>query len=116
MNLKQRLGHISLAIFALYGYLASGASWWMFAILILIPDLSYIALRRDPRIGAIVYIILHGWIGVIFLVVLGWMMNWRICIDMALIWTVHIGVDGALGYGLICKKESNDTDLGRIGG
>ncbi|MBB2972542.1 DUF4260 domain-containing protein [Mesorhizobium sp. RMAD-H1] len=115
MNLIQRLESLSLALLALGAYWASGASWWVFAVLILAPDLSFIAYLRGPRMGAVVYNIAHSWIGVVLLAALGWAMNWRICIDIALIWAVHIGVDRALGYGLKYRTGFRDTHLGRIG-
>ncbi len=37
MNLIQRLESLSLALLALGAYWVSGASWWLFAILILRP-------------------------------------------------------------------------------
>ncbi len=100
MNLIQRLESLSLALLALGAYWVSGARWWIFALLILAPDLSFLAYRHGPRTGAVVYNMAHSWIGVVLLAVFGWAMNWPLCIAMALIWSVHIGVDRALGFGL----------------
>jgi hypothetical protein len=55
MNLIQRLESLSLALLALGAYWLSGASWWLFAVLILAPDLSLIAYWHGPRTGAVVY-------------------------------------------------------------
>jgi len=115
MNLIQRLESLSLALLALGAYWVNGASWWLFAILVLAPDLSFFAYMKGPRTGAVVYNIAHSWIGVVLLAVFGWAMNWQICIAMALIWAVHIGIDRALGFGLKYGSGFQDTHLGRIG-
>lgn len=115
MNLIQRLESLSLALLALGAYWVSGASWWLFAVLVLAPDLSFLAYMKGPRIGAVVYNIAHSWIGVVLLAVLGWAMDWPLCIAIALIWAVHIGADRALGFGLKYGSGFRDTHLGRIG-
>jgi hypothetical protein len=114
MNLIQRLESLSLALLALGAYWVSGASWWLFAILILAPDLSFFAYLKGPRTGAVVYNIAHSWIGVVLVAVLGWAMSWPLCFAVALIWAVHIGVDRALGFGLKYGTGFQDTHLGRI--
>jgi len=116
MNLIQRLESLSLALLALGAYWVSGASWWLFAILILAPDLSFFAYLKGPRTGAVVYNIAHSWIGVVLVAVLGRAMSWPLCFAVALIWAVHIGVDRALGFGLKYGTGFQDTHLGRIGG
>ncbi|KAB0572192.1 DUF4260 domain-containing protein [Brucella pituitosa] len=115
MNLIQRLESLSLALLALGAYWISGVSWWLFAALILAPDLSFFAYMKGPRTGAVVYNIAHSWIGVVLLSVLGWAMSWPLCFAIALIWAVHIGVDRALGFGLKYGTGFKDTHLGRIG-
>jgi len=116
MNLIQRLESLSLALLALAAYWVSGVSWWLFAILILAPDLSFFAYLKGPRTGAIIYNIAHSWIGVVLVAVLGWVMSWPLCFAVALIWAVHIGIDRALGFGLKYGTSFQDTHLGRIGG
>lgn len=54
MHLIQRMESLSLALLALGAYWISGASWWLFAVLILGPDLSFFAYLRGPRTGAVI--------------------------------------------------------------
>src|SRR5688572_11824404 len=49
------------AVFAagLAGFLALGVPWYVFVLLLLVPDVSAIGYLRGPRVGAIVYNIGH---------------------------------------------------------
>src|SRR5688500_4542757 len=49
------------AVFAagLAGFLATGAPWYLFVLLLLVPDVSAIGYLRGPRVGAILYNIGH---------------------------------------------------------
>lgn len=116
MHLIQRMESLSLALLALGAYWISGANWWLFAVLILGPDLSFFAYLRGPRTGAVIYNSAHSWIGAVLVAALGWVMNWPLCFAVALIWAVHIGVDRALVFGLKYGTDFRDTHLGRIGG
>ena len=47
-----RLESAALAALAIGLYWHGGASWWLFAALILAPDLSFIGYLRGPKVGA----------------------------------------------------------------
>ena len=47
----------SVAAIALY--VLAGGSWWLFAVLILAPDLSMLGYLAGPRVGAVAYNALH---------------------------------------------------------
>ncbi|TIX33887.1 MAG: DUF4260 family protein, partial [Mesorhizobium sp.] len=40
-------------------YAMTSASWWLFAVLILAPDLSMLGYLAGPRVGAVAYNALH---------------------------------------------------------
>jgi hypothetical protein len=96
-------------------YWISGASWWLFAGLLLAPDLSFLAYLAGPRLGAIGYNAAHTTIGPILLVSLGTITLWPPAASIALIWLAHIGIDRAVGYGLKYASGFSLTHLGRIG-
>jgi hypothetical protein len=48
MKTLLRLEHAALALAALIAYQLSGGSWWLFAALILVPDLSMAGYLRGP--------------------------------------------------------------------
>ena len=42
-------------------YWANGGSWWLFALLLLAPDLSMLGYLAGPRVGAVVYNAFHSY-------------------------------------------------------
>jgi hypothetical protein len=97
----------------LYG--DTGAPWWLFALLFLAPDLSFLGYLAGARIGAIVYNGAHSLIGPAALGVAGLLLAHKLAIALALIWAAHIGFDRVLGYGLKYAAGFGFTHLGRIG-
>jgi uncharacterized protein DUF4260 len=98
---------------ALYGRL--DGSWWLFAILFLAPDLSFLAYLAGPRAGAIAYNAVHTTIGPVVLALAGFLASYQPAVAIGLIWLAHCGIDRALGYGLKYEAGFGFTHLGRIG-
>jgi hypothetical protein len=92
----------------------SGGSWWLYAILLLAPDLSFAAYLAGPRLGAIVYNAAHSIIAPIMLMAGGFALGSWVLLA-AMIWLAHIGIDRALGFGLKYGTGFGFTHLGRIG-
>jgi len=106
-----------LAIFAaaVAAYGQFGGPWSLFLILFLWPDLSFLAYIANQRTGAIVYDAVHSYIGPILLGILAYFTDAPAVIIFALIWTAHIGLDRAVGYGLKYPVAPNITHLGPKG-
>lgn len=103
-----------LALLAVFLYGKLGASWWLFAALILVPDLTMLGYLAGPRAGAIAYNAAHTLVWPAVLACLGFVLPGFILIAIALIWVAHIGIDRALGMGLKYERFA-ETHLGRIG-
>ena len=97
-------------------FIASARSWWLFAILILAPDLSIAGYLAGTRAGAIAYNTMHVTIGPLICGALGFLLPSFDLISIGLIWATHIGADRALGLGLKYGAGFAFTHLGRIGG
>jgi hypothetical protein len=110
-----RIEGLALFCAATVFYGVSGASWWLFGVLFLAPDLSFAAYLAGARLGAIGYNALHATIGPLLLGLVSLAMAWPIAGSVALIWLAHIGFDRALGYGLKYNAGFGFTHLGRIG-
>ena len=81
-----RLEGLAVLVAAVGAFAHVDASWWLFAALILAPDIGMLGYLAGPRLGA------------------------------AATWAAHIGVDRALGYGLKEPDAFKHTHLGWIGG
>ena len=95
-------------------YAVWGGSWWIYAILFLVPDLSFAGYLAGPRAGAMVYNAAHSYMAPMILMVTGFAMEAPLVLSIAMIWLAHIGIDRALGYGMKYVTGFGFTHLGRI--
>jgi hypothetical protein len=96
-------------------YAVWGGSWWLFVILFLAPDLSFLGYLTDAKTGAIVYNAAHSYMAPVILMTLGFGIAEPLTLSIAMIWLAHIGFDRALGYGLKYGAGFGFTHLSRIG-
>jgi len=104
---------LALACMVFYSYFEG--SWWMFAILLLAPDLSFLGYLTGPRTGAAAYNVAHAALLPMLLGIVAMVMSSGLAMHLSLIWCAHIGLDRALGYGLKYDAGFRFTHLGRIG-
>jgi hypothetical protein len=99
---------------ALLLYWRDGSSWWLFAVLLFVPDIGMLGYVAGPRLGAVLYDIFHTYALAVPLTAYGYLADRRIALAVGLIWTAHIGMDRMLGYGLKLTSGFKDTHLGRL--
>lgn len=106
-----------LAVFALslllYDKLHTGG-WLLFVILFLAPDVSMTGYAAGAKPGALIYDLVHTYLGPIVLAGYGVLIHAGLAESLALIWSAHIGMDRMLGYGLKYATGFKDTHLGRV--
>jgi hypothetical protein len=95
-----RLEGLAAAALSIAFYTHTGASWWLFAALWLVPDLSMLGYLANSRIGAHCYNAMHSYILPIALALAALLLSRPALLPFALIWFNHIGIDRLLGYGL----------------
>lgn len=112
--LMQRLeGGVMLALgIAAYAWL--GQPWWVFALLLLVPDVSMLGYLRGPKAGMLSYNLAHTYVAPALVALLGFVVG-PLAFGLAAIWTAHIGVDRLLGYGLKHADGFGHTHLGLVG-
>ena len=115
-RLLLRIEGAALTLAAVYMYHRIGGNWWLFAVLILAPDVSLAAYLAGTRPGAIAYNTMHVTLGPLVCAALGFLLPSFDLLSIALIWAAHVGVDRAFGYGLKYGAGFGLTHLGRIGG
>lgn len=114
-RLLLRLEGAALAVAAILFFAWLGASWWLFAGLILAPDLSLLGYLLGRRVGAAIYNAGHVTLGPMLLCLAGIMAGLPVMLAIGLVWLAHVGIDRAVGYGLKYPNGFGFTHLGRIG-
>jgi Domain of unknown function (DUF4260) len=104
----------TLLIASLFAYHHLHASWLLFAILFLTPDLFMLGYLINPRIGSATYNLAHTLFLPIALALIAWSTQHELLTAIALIWIAHIALDRLLGYGLKYPTHFKDTHLQHI--
>lgn len=89
-------------------------NWWLFAVLLLAPDLSMLGYLKNEKIGAYVYNIFHTYVIALLVLGLGYVMDVNLLIAIGVIWTAHIGMDRLFGFGLKYTDSFQSTHLGKL--
>jgi len=110
-----RLEGLVVLLASVAAYAQLGAGWGAFAMLFLVPDLSFLGYLAGARTGAAVYNLAHSYVGPVALLALGTLADLPVVLAIGLIWCAHIGFDRMLGYGLKYASGFAATHLGRIG-
>jgi hypothetical protein len=100
---------------ALVGFTIIGGNWWLFAVLILGPDLSFLGALAGKKAGSAAYNIAHTYTAPALLALLASVSGLGWLYPVSVIWVAHIGADRALGYGLKYPGTFDHTHLGLIG-
>ena len=103
---------------SLLAYRSHGAGWTAFAIAFLAPDLSFLGYLAGPRVGALLYNAAHAYVGPLACLAAGALWGgsgWPWLTAAGLIWSAHIGLDRALGFGLKYGIGFKATHLGVLG-
>jgi hypothetical protein len=110
-----RLEGLAVAAVSAVLYARTGASWWLFAVLWLTPDLSMLGYLVNSCWGARSYNTAHTYVVPGVLAMSALLLDARALLPFALIWINHIGVDRLMGYGLKYSDGFGWTHLGRLG-
>ena len=101
-----------IAATALYAYL--GGNGWLFAALLLTPDIAMLGYLRNPRVGAFCYNLAHLNALPLTLAVIAFLSGATTILLLMLIWIAHIGMDRAVGYGFKLPDGFKSTHLGNL--
>lgn len=117
-NLRTLLILEELALFLgsvlLFG-LATTYSWWVFAILFFLPDVSFAAYLINTKIGSWIYNLLHHKGIMIGLILAGYFAEIEWLLAVGIVFLGHAAFDRVFGYGLKFPDDFKHTHLGRIG-
>jgi hypothetical protein len=109
-----RIEEATLLILTLFAYQHIRASWLLFAILLLTPDLFMLGYLVNTHVGAATYNLVHSLTLPLALLLVSYIQHQHLTEAIALIWTAHIAADRLLGYGLKYTTYFKDTHLQHI--
>src|SRR5258706_13541405 len=92
-KLLLRLEGLTLFLGAIAAFAMTAQPWWLFAALILVPDLSMAGYLAGNRVGAVAYNAVHVTTGPIALAVAGLMDGNLRVLGVAMVWLAHVGID-----------------------
>ncbi len=105
---------IFIGTLILFG-LATSYSWWLYALLFFIPDISFTAYLINTKVGALAYNIFHHKGIMIALILIGYFTQLEWILAIGVIFLGHTSLDRVFGYGLKFSDDFKHTHLGRIG-
>ncbi|MGB8352919.1 MAG: DUF4260 domain-containing protein [Chthoniobacteraceae bacterium] len=101
-------------VVAVMVYHGLGASWWKFALLLLVPDIFMAGYFLGNKPGAAVYNAGHTYAAPFLLWMAFFFMHMNSLFFIPVIWVAHIGFDRLLGYGLKYPGAFRETHLGKV--
>ena len=99
---------------SVFAYALLHAPWWLFALLLLAPDLSALGYAINVRVGMVSYNMVHTMLFPAILLLTGFLTGNGTAEAIALIWLAHIGMDRAAGFGLKYPTKFQDTHLQHV--
>jgi Domain of unknown function (DUF4260) len=90
------------------------ASWLLFFVLILAPDLFMLGYLLNVRVGAALYNLVHTYVGPLVLAAVSTFVKYPLLLPLSLIWVAHLGMDRMLGFGLKYPTHFRDTHLQHV--
>jgi hypothetical protein len=110
-----RLEELGFCLFSIYLYWLLSIPWWYFPLLLFVPDVSMLGYLAGPRIGAVVYNLIHHRGLALLYYVLGVLLSLPALALAGVIIFAHSSLDRLFGYGLKFAESFSSTHLGRIG-
>ncbi len=90
-------------------------SWWIFALLFFLPDISFAAYLINTKAGAFSYNLLHHKGVMIGLILFGYFAQFPMLLAVGIVFLGHSAFDRIFGYGLKFTDDFKHTHLGKIG-
>ncbi|MFN7002694.1 MAG: DUF4260 domain-containing protein [Roseinatronobacter sp.] len=105
---------IFIAAIFLFASLDHSLALWLAVILFFLPDVSFAGYALGPKVGAVVYNVLHVYALGMVLIAVGFAIDSGTVAALGALWIGHAGFDRMLGFGLKSPDGFKITHLGRI--
>lgn len=106
--------YILLLLLTVVAYITWEFSILAFVIFLFLPDVFMFGYLLNKKVGAILYNIGHTFIFPLLILGIYFVIKEPILLMVSLIWSAHISMDRALGYGLKYEEGFKVTHLQKI--
>jgi hypothetical protein len=110
-----RIEAIALLTASIWLFADQHVHWWLYPLLLLVPDVSMVGYLRDTKLGALTYNLGHSEVAPVVVLAAGVVAVSKALLVTAAIWFGHIGMDRAMGYGLKYSDSFKHTHLSDLG-
>jgi len=115
MNKLLKLEELGLFILTIYLFTLLEYPWWLFPLLLFVPDISILGYMGSDLTGAYIYNFLHHRGIAVILYIAGITIGKPLLALIGLIIFAHSSLDRVFGYGLKHTSGIRNTHLGSIG-
>ena len=115
MKTVVRFEEFGIFLFSIYLFSTLAYQWWLFPLLLFVPDISMIGYLKDTKVGAFIYNLFHFRAFALILYVLGIYLSLSVVSLIGIVLFAHSSLDRAFGYGLKFADRFGHTHLGMIG-
>lgn len=109
-----KLEDLGFFLLSLYFYSQTGHSWWLYALLILLPDIGMVGYAVNKNLGAIIYNIFHHRGLAVLLLLFGWVSISEYVALAGIILLSHASLDRVFGYGLKYPDDFKHTHMQEV--
>ena len=95
-------------------YFRIDETWWLFPLLLLVPNAFMLGYAKSKRIGAIIYNLGHTYIPALAVIIGGTLMDSTLIASLGVIIAAHNRADRASLHGLKYSTHFKDTHLNRL--
>ncbi len=114
MKLLIQLEELSLFGGAIYLFTLTPFAWWIFPLLLFVPDLSMLGYMTDTKLGSIIYNFFHHRGVIVILYFLALFIKFDVLILVSIILFAHSTLDRVFGYGLKYSDDFKHTHLNEL--
>lgn len=115
MSTLLKLEQVALFFLGIFLFSTLEVAWWWFPVLLLTPDVSMVGYLAGPKIGALIYNVVHHKGMGIGIYLLGTLAASQLTMLIGVILFAHSSFDRIFGYGLKYTDAFQHTHLGWIG-
>lgn len=109
-----RIEGLVLLVATIILFSGQGQKWWLYPVLLLVPDIFMVGYLANTKVGAFFYNLGHSYFAPALIILLAWRADNKIALALGIIWLGHIGFDRFMGYGLKYDSDFKHTHLGDL--